>query len=1221
MLDVGPTGLVHFWDYSQNSAPKELRWVTGGQDLYFTPVGSQRVSYPYTYCLSPGDCGYYRITLDLSSFCNGQMQYISYRFYYHVNPYPNYFAYRRFQCTIPQGSQEPPETPLIFIPGIAGSTLYDVNASGNPVNNLWLSGILFPSRLTKLSLNPNNAPFPTVVPVDIVYEGINIASHPIKPVYRPLINYLDNDLKYEIYDIEGNPKKRDVECTGEYSGQKPSLFIFSYDWRKSNVEAASKLRDFIDCVNTFYPGEKVNILTHSMGGLVARRYILNNPGSHRVNKLITTVAPWLGTSKAIDTTLTGRFLGPFLGFYAHTNAVKNIVQFGEGPHQLLPSEAYFNRGGKPFAYQGPLSLTPKEYSFSETFEYINQRFPNQPYVNNFNFHNVSGQDNWAADSSGVKYYHLIGQQNCDKTISQVIVAPYTNFPLDVDKLKYGVKLKYGKGDGTVFEIGSNRPVTMQAPRTALNKILSPTNSNSCSEDNLYDHTGILGNPELHSELRISLSEYNRTPQSSTKETISEIERESESSSLVSEGMNYLSITGVNRLNIFDAQGNTNASINADADVDVSGVRYDYGSNVSDSFIVPHEVSFITEKTVDVKFTALNEKISIEILRGFNPATPSTVKKYLDLQLPSNVTGLLKFSSAGVENLRYDADGDGTFETEVQPSVNLTGASASDKTPPTIDVSYTVNDNEATVMVSAADNGTGVKQIRYIVNGATGDHIYNSPFTVNLSQSQLIYVSAEDNAGNRNVLAKWLDNTSPITMPVISNPNNSSGWSNNDTPVTLRAKDNLGGSGVKSLAFSGNGAQTIPAGTITNDDNPLTFPQPSGINDVVEKNLLVTQEGITTLTFFAKDKANNVETTNTYDIKIDRNPPLSQHTSSSSNNEINFSLTATDALSGVDKILYSIDGGAVQKYVAPFIVSGLGTHVVSYYAQDIAGNTENSRVVYINKATAFDFDGDRKTDVSVFRPTDSTWYLNQSINGFTAIAFGLSTDRTVPADYDGDGKTDIAVYRGGTWYLQRSSAGFTGMMFGQSTDIPQPADFDGNGFDDLAVFRPSTGVWYVHNLATNQYTAFTFGQNGDKPVVSDYDGDGKADYAFNRAGTWFIQRSTLGFISIAFGNSNDKPVPADYTGDGKTDVAVFRLSTGEWHILRSEDWINPISYAQQFGINGDVPIPGDYDGDGKVDVAVFRPSTGVWHLMQSANGTTQINFGLADDIPLPSSFIP
>ena len=269
-----------------------------------------------------------------------------------------------------------------------------------------------------------------------------------------------------------------------------------------------------------------------------------------------------------------------------------------------------------------------------------------------------------------------------------------------------------------------------------------------------------------------------------------------------------------------------------------------------------------------------------------------------------------------------------------------------------------------------------------------------------------------------------------------------------------------------------------------------------------------------------------------------------------------------------------------------------------------------------RRAAFDFDGDGKTDISVFRPAVGAWYLQQSNNGFSGMQFGISTDRLVPADYDGDGKTDIAVYRNGTWYLQRSAAGFIGIAFGDGNDIPQPADYGGDGKADLAVFRPSNGTWYILNLTDNQFTAFQFGAAGDKPVAADYDGDGKADYAVFRSGIWYIRRSTLGFTGITFGEAADKPVAADYDGDGKTDVAVYRPSNGTWYLNRSALGFTGIP----FGIETDLVSPGDYDGDGKTDIAVYRTSGSTWYLQRSQAGLTGVLFGANGDRPVPNAYV-
>jgi hypothetical protein len=279
---------------------------------------------------------------------------------------------------------------------------------------------------------------------------------------------------------------------------------------------------------------------------------------------------------------------------------------------------------------------------------------------------------------------------------------------------------------------------------------------------------------------------------------------------------------------------------------------------------------------------------------------------------------------------------------------------------------------------------------------------------------------------------------------------------------------------------------------------------------------------------------------------------------------------------------------------------------------------------LRRQPQFDFDGDSKTDISIFRPSNGQWWINRSSTGqTTALQFGASTDKTVPADFSGDGKTDLAIYRPSTgeWFILRSEDNsFYSFPFGTSGDIPLVGDFDGDGKSDPTVFRPSTREWFV-SKSTGGYLIVTFGLSGDQPVLADYDGDGRTDFAIYRpsSGQWWISRSSTGAVyAFQFGVSTDKPVQGDYTGDGKADTAIFRPSTGEWFILRSED--NSF-YSVPFGISTDLPTPGDYDGDGKSDTAVFRPSENTWYVQRSTAGILIATFGISGDKPLPNAFVP
>ncbi|MEQ8235291.1 MAG: PxKF domain-containing protein [Syntrophomonadaceae bacterium] len=230
--------------------------------------------------------------------------------------------------TIPSPNND--NYPIIIIPGIMGSKLYsDDNCSDivwSPFDDI--------STLVGLGSNISIDKNLHVSPCLKQNGPRYIPEYGVNNEYLTLVNRLIKD------------------CSNR------EIYFFSYDWRKSNIDSSEKLKLAINDITYRLGVDKVDLVCHSMGGIVASLYASEPGNSNKINKIITLGTPYEGSPQTFSS-LCSNNIGIDNVYY---EKLRNSIIGGavDSVEELLVQLTRSMKTNLP----GALELVPNERYFS-----------------------------------------------------------------------------------------------------------------------------------------------------------------------------------------------------------------------------------------------------------------------------------------------------------------------------------------------------------------------------------------------------------------------------------------------------------------------------------------------------------------------------------------------------------------------------------------------------------------------------------------------------------------------------------------------------------------------------------------------------------------------------------------------------------------------------------------------------------------------------------------
>jgi hypothetical protein len=590
--------------------------------------------------------------------------------------------------------------PVIIVPGIMGSYLSD-SSNGQQV---WLNlaGYALPGEdgdLRKLEFFPLGGSVENLM-VDNAIEKVLT-----EDFYSGLIKELEKD--------------------GYKEGT--SLFVFPYDWRYSidclagTTECPDQEIGNLDAeigrVLTSTGSKKVDIVAHSMGGLITKAYI-EKFGTSTIDKLITIATPNLGSPKTSKILLYGDNLDIcILGECILNEAtVKEISQNIPSIYQLLPSQKYFDSAGS---------------YISDVYDIDNNGIKgNLNYQDTNNFLTNTGRNGYLLANAVMLHNKIDNLQVKDSFSISGCGTPTIDKIYILNKEKsggYEYALNYTSGDRTV-------PLASADYFGAQKYYVHPADHGKISSSNGVKQ--LVGAILNNGQSSFDFSQYQN----------------------VSTGAGGCSLSGTQisyhspvTLSAYDQDGNhVGRTADGDVEVNIPGAQYDEIEGNKFIYLPSGGNYTITgQATASGSFNARVETVES------GQYTKESYFNEVPLVGTSTKVEMAVGDNQEAYTIKVDQNGDGSNVKEITPDAILTGDKMNDLAKPVTNVNvagaagnngyYTSN---VKVDFTATDDNSGVLKTEYSLdNGKTWSN-YVGVLTIAQDGITTIIYSSTDKAGNR-----------------------------------------------------------------------------------------------------------------------------------------------------------------------------------------------------------------------------------------------------------------------------------------------------------------------------------------------------------------------------------------------------------------------------------------------------------------------------------------